>query len=402
MKVLIADKLPAQALEAFTGAGFEITNSSGLKAEELAEAIKDHEILVVRSTKVNAETMHAGKRLHLVIRAGAGFNTIDVAAASKRGIYVANCPGKNAIAVAELAIGLLLGLDRQIPMAHADLKQSRWKKGKYGKADGLFGKKIGIVGFGPIGKATAHRARALGLEVHAWSRSLTPQDAQRDDAQCADSLLDLAKKCDILSLHLPLNDGTRGLIDADILNALGDSGMVINCSRGGVVNEDAIIAALQKGTVRYATDVYAEEPSSGDAEFKSAIAQHADTLCTPHIGASTEQAQMAVAQEALRIASVFRDTGKAPRTVNLGQQSQTKHSLSVRHIDRVGALASILDILKTADINVQELENTIFSGSSDAEQAAVAHIHISKKPGSAEIDAIRELPAVIDLQVRGK
>ena len=179
MRVLCADKLPERCQERLGAAGFEVRTESGLEGAALQERIGAWapEVLVVRGTKVTADHVNASARLSLVVRAGAGVNTIDVAACSARGIFVANCPGKNAVAVAELAFGLLLSLDRHIPDSVADLRAGKWNKGLYSKARGLRGRTLGIIGMGEIGKAVADRARGFGMPVVAWSRSLTAEAA---------------------------------------------------------------------------------------------------------------------------------------------------------------------------------------------------------------------------------
>src|SRR6185503_1379710 len=179
MRILIADKFPESGQADLKQAGLEVVYDPDAKDDSLTAAIKSSgaDVLVVRSTKVTAEMLEAG-RLSLVIQAGAGYNTIDVKTASARGIYVTNCPGKNSIAVAELAFGLMLALDRRIPGAALDLKQGRWNKKEYSKARGLFGRTLGLIGVGSIGKEMIGRARAFGMPVIAWSRSLTPERAE--------------------------------------------------------------------------------------------------------------------------------------------------------------------------------------------------------------------------------
>src|ERR687890_1784446 len=181
MKVLIADKFEKVGIDGLKELGCTVTSEPEVKADALPELIKrvDPHILIVRSKKVNADALRAGTALTLVIRAGAGIDTIDVAAASELGVFVSNCPGKNSIAVAELVMGLLLTCDRRIADQVSDLRQGKWNKAEYSKARGLFGRTLGIVGLGQIGREVARRAQSFGMQVIAWSRSLTHEEAGR-------------------------------------------------------------------------------------------------------------------------------------------------------------------------------------------------------------------------------
>src|SRR5215471_12518662 len=198
MKILIADKFPDEGRNELVQSGFELVYDPELKDDALTTAIaaSGADILVVRGTKVSAEMLEAG-RLSLVVRAGAGYNTIDVKTASARGIYVTNCPGKNSIAVAELAFGLILSLDRRIANNVADLRQGRWNKKEYSKARGLFGRTLGLVGVGRIGQEMVSRAKAFGMPVVAWSRSLTPERAEYLGIEMKQSPLEVASASDV-------------------------------------------------------------------------------------------------------------------------------------------------------------------------------------------------------------
>src|SRR5204862_7883937 len=210
-------------------AGIEVVYDPELTDAALTAAVHSTgaDVLVVRSTKVPAATLAAG-RLSLVVRAGAGYDTIDVAAASARGIYVSNCPGKNSIAVAELTFALLLALDRRIPANAADLRAGRWNKAEYSKARGLFGRTLGLVGLGRIGQEVLSRARAFGMPVVAWSPSLTPGRAAALGVEPKGSPAEMAAACDVLSVHVALNAGTRHLIDRGVLGALRPGSYFLN------------------------------------------------------------------------------------------------------------------------------------------------------------------------------
>jgi D-3-phosphoglycerate dehydrogenase len=378
MKILIADKLPEEVVRSLSQLGFEVDFQPTLSAEAIPAMIPDAHILVVRSTRVTRESLIAADKLQLIIRAGAGTNTIDCATASQRGVFVANCPGKNAIAVAELAMGLILSLDRRIPDNVSELRNGVWDKSRFGKAQGLYGRCLGIVGLGRIGCELLLRAQAFGLECVAWSRSLTPERARELGVTRMESVLELCQRADIVSVHVALTDNTRHLIGSRELGAMKPNSYLVNLSRGGVVDDEALKQAIEEGRLRAASDVYELEPKGGQAVFDNPLGECGDFYGTHHIGASTEQAQMAIANEVLRIVQHWVGTGEALNCVNLAVESPTSGQLLVRHLDRVGVLATVLDVLKRAEINVQEMRNIIFDGG----DAACAKISVEQAPSA--------------------
>lgn len=386
MKILIADKFPEGGRDELLQAGFDIEYDPDLKDDALAAAIKSSaaDILVVRGTKVTAEMLEGG-RLSLVVRAGAGYNTIDVKSASARGIYVSNCPGKNSIAVAELAFGLLLSLDRRIPDNVSDLRQGRWNKKEYSKAPGIFGKTIGLIGVGRIGQEMVTRARAFGMPVVAWSRSLTPERAEKLGIEMKQSPLEVASASDVVSVHVALNNDTKNLIDEKFLTAMKPGAYFINTSRAEVVDQAALVRAITERGLRAGLDVFAGEPTVGVGTVEDDIFKLDGVIGTHHIGASTDQAQQAIAEESVRIIREYQETGRAPNVVNLAKKSPATHLLVVRHFDRVGVLANVFDQLKEAGINVEETENIVFDGA----VAAVARIHLDSAPSEGTLDAIK-------------
>ena len=254
MKILIADKVSAKMVSDLQSLGCEVILEPNLSAETIPAALPGVEILIVRSTKVTAEAIEAGASLSLIIRAGAGVNTIDLKKASERGVYVANCPGKNTDAVAELAIGLLIAADRRIPDALVDLRSGKWRKKEYGKARGLKGRTLGIVGLGSIGNAVARLAKAIGMNVIVWSRSLTPEKAKALGVGFCASLENLAEQSDAVSVHLALSKETRGVINADFFGRMKKGALFVNTARGVVVDFPALKEALQSGTIRVGLD----------------------------------------------------------------------------------------------------------------------------------------------------
>jgi D-3-phosphoglycerate dehydrogenase len=395
MKALIADKFPGSGLAALRADGIEVEYAPDLKKDDLAQALRTSgaEVLVVRSTEVPGEALRAS-RLALVVRAGAGYNTIDVKTASELGIYVSNCPGKNAVAVAELAVGLLLSLDRRIPDGVADLRAGAWNKAKYGKARGLFGRTLGIVGTGAIGREVALRARAFGMNVVAWSRSLTDETARELGVVRLGSPTEVAAAADAVSVHLALKPETRGLIGAAFFAALKPGAFFVNTARAELVDEEALLEAVRAKKVRAAVDVFAAEPAGGTGAVKSPLFEECGIYATHHIGASTEQAQEAIATEAVRITREFKATGRVPNCVNIALRTPATCLLVVRHRDRVGVLAHVFGTLKEAGINVEQTENIVFEGAT----AAIARIHLDQEPTAPTLDAIRaDTENVIDL-----
>ncbi len=378
MKVLVADKFEAAGLDGLAELGCEVLYEPKLEGESLGLRLAEArpEVLVVRSTKVTAAEIGKASSLALIVRAGAGVNTIDLAAASARAIAVSNCPGKNSVAVAELAWGLILALDRRIPEQTRDLAAGVWNKTEYGKAKGIAGRKLGVVGVGAIGTEVILRAKSFGMEVLAFSRSLDAYAAARLGVTRSASLLDLARESDVVSVHLALTKETRGLIGPGFFEAMRDGALFVNTSRGEIVQQAALEAAIEKKGIRAGLDVFEREPSGGTGAFEDPIAKRPGVIGTHHCGASTEQAQNAIAAETVRIVEAFLNSGEVPNAVNLSDRTPATHLLSIRHRDRVGVLAHIFAVLKEAGINVEETENVVFAGA----EAACARIQIDRAP----------------------
>jgi D-3-phosphoglycerate dehydrogenase / 2-oxoglutarate reductase len=387
MKVLIADKFEESGINGLKEIGCEVVYSPDLKDDSLVEAVRDSQadILVVRSTRVTEAALAAG-RLSLVVRAGAGYNTIDVKAASSRGIYVSNCPGKNSIAVAELAFAHILALDRRLPDNVADLRAGKWNKKEYGKARGLYGRTLGLIGLGPIGREMIARAKAFGMDVTGWSRSLTPESAAELGIAYRQTIIEVAYDCDILSVHIALAPDTRGVINDGVFNAMKPGSYLINTSRAEVIDQAALKRAVNTKGIRVGLDVFANEPEGATGDFNDEIVTLPNVYGTHHIGASTDQAQEAIAAESVRIINAFKETGKVPNVVNLADHTPATHMLVVRHQDRPGVLAYVLNEIKAANINVQRMENIVFAGA----EAAVARIELDGALGPETMNRIRD------------
>lgn len=379
MKLLVADKLEEEALAALRAIpGLEVVSNPGISRDDLVGVIGDVNILVVRSKEVRRPAIAAAAHLALIVRAGAGTNTIDVDAASDRGVYVANCPGKNAIAVAELAIGMIIALDRRIPEATRSLQSGKWEKSEFGKADGLYGKRIGIAGLGAVGREVLVRARALGLVPHVCERFLTDATAKELGVTRAATFEALAAVSEVLSIHLPLKGDTRGAINARVFDALPRRAIVVNTARAEVIDYAAMKLAIENKQLRVGLDVFPGEPDGGRGTFSHEILQHTSVIATPHIGASTQQAQLAIATETVRIVRSFLQTGEVPNCVNIAAKSPARCQLVVRHFDRIGVLANVLSVIKQHGINVEEMINVPFEGN----KAACAKIRLGQFPSA--------------------
>jgi D-3-phosphoglycerate dehydrogenase len=396
MKVLIADSIDETAVQQLEAAGDEVVLSPDLTAETLPDRIGDAEVLVVRSTLVTPAVIDAGKKLALIVRAGAGVNTIDTEHAAANAVLVANVPGRNAIAVAELAFGLMLAIDRHIADATADLRVGTWNKKAHGRARGLYESTLGIIGLGEIGMALAERAVGFGMRVVA-ERKDRPRAVQERTRQLGIELLPdrdhLLDESDIVSIHVPGNPSTHHLVDAEFLARMKDGAVLINTSRGDVVDPDALIEAMDRRGIRCGLDVYPDEPAGGAGSIDSALARHPNVVGTHHIGASTDQAQRSVAEGTVEVIDSYR-RNEIEHCVNLEVAPERTCTLTVRHFDRVGVLASVLDILRAADLNVSNMRNRIFAGS----LAAMATIDVAGPVDAkilAEIEANPDVIAVV-------
>lgn len=394
--ILIADKFDASGIAVLESLGHRVVCDPSLDPETLPNAIATHDphVLVVRSTKVKADAITKAGRLALIVRAGAGTDNIDVVAASGRGIPVANCPGKNALAVAELAWGLILACDRRIPDQVADLRNGVWNKKEYGKASGLAGRTLGVVGLGRIGEAIIERGNAFGMRVFAWSRRI--DDARADAAGChaCENLLNLARMSDVVCVSVAANADTANLIDAEFLNAMKPGAILVNTSRGSVVDEAALAAAIRDKGIRAGLDVYASEPSGGTGEFAAEIVSLPGVYGTHHVGASTDQAQEAIAAETVRIVREHLEHGRVPNCINIASGAGAA-TVTVRHLNRPGVLAAICEVMSRGELNIEDMENIIFTGG----EAASARLRVSAVPAPALVAEIAARPNVLSIDV---
>jgi D-3-phosphoglycerate dehydrogenase len=395
LNILIADKFEAAGVRGLENLGCDVVMNPELSPETLPAALREHnpDVLIVRSTTVTRSAVESAAKLSLIIRAGAGYDNIDAAAASGRGVFVANCPGKNSIAVAELAWGLILSCDRRVPDQTADLRAGKWNKKEYSKSAGLFGRTLGIVGLGPIGREIAQRGKAFGMNVVAWSRSLTEETADALGVGYVAALINLAKMSDVVSVSVAANEETSHLIGSQFLEAMKPGATLVNTSRGSVVDEAALRSAIQKKGLRAGLDVFAAEPPGGTGAFTSEVVRLPGVYGTHHVGASTEQAQNAIAAEVVRIMQHFVATGSVLNCVNRAASTPATTLLTVRHLNKPGVLAHVFYTLGQAKLNVEEMENIIYAGG----EAACARIQLDDTPREEHLAVIRKNENVLSV-----
>jgi len=319
-RVLVSDKLEKGGLDLLRQAGIELDERHGLTGAALEEALQAADGVIVRSgTRITAELLEKPGKLRAVVRAGVGVDNIDVAAATRKGIVVMNTPGGNTISTAEHTITMMMALSRHIPAADASTRQGKWERGKFVGTQ-LAGKTLGVVGLGRIGREVARRAAGLDMKVVGFDPFLAPDRAAQLGIESVGDLDQLLPRCDYLTVHTPLTEETRDLIGAAQLARMKRGARILNCARGGIINEDALAAALQSGHVAGAAlDVFRQEPPGDNALIKLA-----NVVITPHLGASTIEAQESVALEAAQLLIDFLLRGVVGFAVNMAAVDRTE------------------------------------------------------------------------------
>ena len=396
MKILIADKFAQSGIDEFQQLGCEVAFEPDTTADQLAARMAElsPNVLIVRSTKVSPESIQSAANLSLIVRAGAGYDTIDVAEASRRGVFVANCPGKNSVAVAEVAWGLILACDRRIPDQTADLRAGKWDKKGYSKAKGLKGRTLGVIGTGKIGMEIAKRGKAFDMNVVAWSRSLTPEKAEALGVGYCESLTDLAAQSDAVSVSVSANAQTKEMINVEFVSAMKENAIFVNTSRGSVVDHDALANGIRDKNIRAGLDVFNDEPGSSDKEFSNPIIELPGVFGTHHVGASTDQAQSAIGDEAVRVVRAYMESGQVPNCVNLASGTPATFLLTVRHLNQPGVLSHVFEVIGGAKINVEEMENIIYDGA----EAACAKIQLDDNLAPDHLEKIKQNSNVLSIE----
>jgi D-3-phosphoglycerate dehydrogenase len=314
MRVLVADELSTDGLETLRKApGITVDVKTGLKPSDLKAIIGEYDVLAVRSaTKVTPEVLEHPGKLKLIGRAGVGVDNIDVEAATRKGVMVMNTPGGNSVAVAELTVALMLALHRQLIGAITTTKTGKWDKKKFAGGHELFRKTVGIVGFGNIGRLVAQRCVGFGTTVIAYDPH--PAEASRRMGVQIVPMDELFRLSDIVSLHVPLMENTRNMVGSKLLGSMKKGSYLINCARGGIVDEPALAEALRNGTLAGAAmDVFATEPVPADHPLLAMD----NFICTPHLGASTEEGQLACALQLAEQLVEYAQTGHVRNALNV-------------------------------------------------------------------------------------
>ena len=320
-RVLICDKLEAAGLDLLRQAGIELDERGGLKGDDLKGAVRAADGIIVRSgTQVTAELLDDPGKLRAVVRAGVGVDNIDVAAATRKGIVVMNTPGGNTVSTAEHTITMLMALARHVPAADASLHAGKWERGKFVGTQ-LAGKTLGVVGLGRIGREVARRAAGLDMKVIGFDPFLAPDRAAQLGIEAVAGLDDLVPHVDFLTVHTPLTDETRNLIGAAQIAAMKKGTRLINCARGGIINEEALAEGLTSGHLAGAAlDVFVREPPPADHP----LVKLPNVVVTPHLGASTVEAQESVAREAAQLLIDFLKRGVVGFAVNMAAVDRTE------------------------------------------------------------------------------
>lgn len=395
MRILVVDELVLEPFEALTLLGAEVVYRPELTAAEMPGELASANVLVVRSTAVTAEALERATALSLIVVAGVDVGNVDLAAAAAQGIYVANCRGKNAAAVAELVFGLVLALDRRLVDATCDLRAGRWDPARYGRAPGIEGRRLGVAGLGAVGLRVVERARAFGMVVNAYSRSLTPAHAARMGLGYCASLQELASQADVLTVHLALRPETRGCIDRTVLDALPDGAMFIHTAAPELLDYPALRAACERKRLRVGLDVFADEPANASDAFSEELFRQGLVYGTPHVAGSTRRAEVAVAREAARIVRAFVAEGEVPNALNVSRTSPARFTIVLRMVDRVGVLANALNVIKRHGINIEEVTTDIFDGA----RAACTKLRVSGRPTEGCLKEITAFGEVLHVEV---
>ena len=373
--VLIADEMSSRAVEILRGhPEIDVAVKTGLKGDALKAAVAEIDALVVRSaTKATAEVLAAANKLRVVGRAGIGVDNIDVKAASRRGVIVMNTPSGNAITTAEHAICLLCSLARHIPQATASMRAGTWEKKRFEGTE-LFGKTLGVLGLGTIGRIVADRAQGLKMKVLAFDPVLTEEAARKLGVELA-PLDEVFARADFISVHTPLTPETRNLVGADAFRRMKPGVLIVNAARGGIVDEAALAEAIASGKVGGAAlDVFSEEPPPKDHPVLASLLAMDRVICTPHLGASTEEAQEKVAIEVAEQIADYLLNGRVRNAVNLPPLPSELGGRLGPFLDLAGLLGALASQLveRIESVEIEVAGDVAEGGASPIAAAAVA------------------------------
>jgi len=397
MKILVACTLPEDALQELRSLASETIYRPDLTAEQMPELVGDVSVLIVGRTRVSPEVIAAGRSLEMIVRVGTNTSNIAVDEASAQGVFVCNCPHKDAIAVAELALGLLLALDRRLPEHIAAQQRGGRTELPAGDALGLAGRTLGVVGFGPVGQAIARRAQGFDMSVLAWSPTLTPELAAAHRVGFCAWPRELARQSDMVAVHAPQQEVDDFLVDAEFLRNMREGAYLVYIGHPAALDESALVEIAPRRKLRFAYDTHAPHVADSDAgRFRSRLRELPDVIGTHHLADRTRQAREATAVEAVRVVREFLVSGQALNCVNLLARSPATWQLALRLRDTVGVMAAVMDHIRADGINAQEITSRVFAGA----RAAACVIALDERPSSEALSAIRNLDGVLHLELR--
>lgn len=397
MKILVGCNLPESALSELRSLGTEVLYEPKLTTERIERLIPDVAVLVVCRTRVSPEVIAASKALQIIVRAGTDTANIAIAEASAAGIFVANCPHKDAIAIAELTFGLLLALDRRVVQNAVALREGVLDEPETIEALGLAGRTLGILGFGPVEQEIAKRARAFGMNLLAWSPTLTPELAAASNVEFCAWPRELARQSDVVTVYAPQQESDQMLVDAEFLQNLHAGAYIVYVGHPAAVDETALARVAKARNLGVAYDISAPQVAGSDtSRFKSRLQTLPNVIGTHHLADRTQQAHQATADEVVRIVREFLVSGEVVNCVNLLERSPATWQLILRLKDTVGVLASIMDHVRNDGINVEEVSSRVFTGA----QAGCCTIALDERPSAEALSAIRELEGVLHLELR--
>jgi D-3-phosphoglycerate dehydrogenase len=332
----------------------------------------------------------------MIVHAGRGPGDIAVEDASTAGIFVTHCPDKHAEAVAELTLGLIIALDRRIVDHTVALREGRWNRGDLADGRGLAGRTLGVLGYGAVGRLVARRARAFDMRVVAWSPRPPGEAPPEPDVEFCNWPRELARLSDIVTVHAVDEDEPETLVDAAFLQSLPEGAYLVHVGHPGAVDEIALATAIEQRHLRVALDVFRSEPAGDSGRFRCHLCDLPGVIGTQHIGALTEQARRATADEVVRIVQAFVVSGEALNCLNLCDRSPATWQLVLRVRDQVGVMAAILEAIRADGINAQEISSRVFTGV----KAAWCTIALDERPSTEALASIRALPQVLHLELR--
>ena len=397
MKILVGCSLPKSALHELRSLGTDVIYEPELTAERLEKLIGDMAVLVVCRTRVSPEAIAAGKALQMILRAGTDTTNIAIDDASSQGVFVCNCPYKDAFAVAELTLGLLLALDRRVLHSAAALREGVPEEPAPTAALGLAGRTLGMMGFGPVEQEIAKRAQAFDMKLLAWSAALTPELAAERSIEFCAWPRELARQSDMVTIYAPPQRADELLIDAEFLRSMRPGAYIVYVGHPAALDQEALAEVAKERKLRVAYDISAPQlPGSDTGRFKSRLQAIPEVIGTYRLADRTQQAYEATADEVVRVIREFLVAGNILNCVNLLERSPAKWQLLLRLRDVVGVIASIMAHIRDDGINAEEINSRVLLGA----QAGWCVIALDERPSSETLDAIRELDGVLHLELR--